>query len=102
MGESHEFRIKRVGGETWRWIIDGDIKGSTTWVDQGALLQTGLESYDSGAVVESYQHKELKYELNQGSWSAWSGYDSSYVDLPKMCGGWNSPSSWRLSENSPC
>lgn len=101
-GVKHTFRTVRSGGSTWKFRIDGTVKGSMTWADQGARVRTGLESYGGSAVVTKYKQSDLKSTIDQGSWTNWSGFDGSIVDAPEMCGGWNTASSWRSSENSPC
>jgi hypothetical protein len=101
-GQTHTFRIVRSSGSIWTWRVDGTSKGTMTWADQGARVRTGLESYGSAAVVSKYNQYDLEYTLDQGAWTSWSGFDNSSVGAPEMCGGWNTATSWRSSENSPC
>jgi hypothetical protein len=101
-GVTHTFRVVRSGGTTWTWRIDGTARGSLTWAEQGARVRTGLESWGSAAVASKYNQSDLMYTLDQGLWTDWSGFDGSKVGTPEMCGGWNTATSWRSSENSPC
>lgn len=102
-GETHTFRVVRSNGSTWTWRVDGTAKDTLSWADQGARVRTGLESYAPSGVVSQYDQYSLQYTNNQGAWTSWAGYDAKYVSpTPTMCGGWNSASSWRSSENSSC
>jgi len=106
-GVVHEFKIVRAGS-LFHVMEDGcaninslcsDV--STVRTENGLNLQTGLESYDGGAVVSSHVHNALQRKVSS-TWSDWSGFDGWSVDGPEMCGGWNTATSWRASENAPC
>lgn len=78
--------------------LDLDIPVSSA---PGYRLMTGLESYDSAAVIANHTHWNLQRKVNN-VWAFWTGYDGSAVDTPNMCGGWNSEHVWRMAENSSC
>lgn len=74
-----------------------------TWDEQGAQISTDLESYGENAEVASYSPHDLSYALDEGAFVVWSGTDNPLVvPTSEMCGGWDSPTAWRASENKPC
>jgi len=102
-GVEHRFAITRSDGRLWDYNIDGDTKVTLSYDDQGARIETGLESYGPNAAISEYTHNTLSYRLiGADHWTDWSGYDDSVIVGPVMCGGWNSATSWRASENRPC
>lgn len=104
-GNFHDFKIVRDGG-LFHVKVDDCAVGAlcldvnTVRTENGAALTTGLESYDGSAVISSHVHNGLMRKAS-GVWADWSGFDGSSVDA-NMCGGWNSATSWRASENSSC
>ncbi|WP_300677720.1 hypothetical protein [Nocardioides sp.] len=101
-GVSHEFRIARAGTDDWHFRVDGALKASLAWAVSGAADIVGLESYGPGTTTATYSSTSLKDTLDGGSWQYWGGKNGSRVDTPEMCGGWNSATSWRASENVAC
>ena len=101
-GDSHEFRIARAGSNDWHFRVDGTLRGSLAWGVVGVSEEVGLESYGPGTITPKYVSKSMQDTLDGGSWQYWGGQNGSEVDAPEMCGGWDSNTAWRASENSPC
>jgi len=103
-GASHYFQIEADrasdGHYYWNYIVSGTVFDDSLLSSQGSHVDTGLESYASGAVVPGYSHGLLEYKLNNGTtWTYWSGQDGSQVNGPTMCGHWSGATTWYAGEN---
>lgn len=101
---THTFQLKRVATFSWHMYVDSTDKGMVyynTVKETANALQTGLETYDGNAVIPSHTYSSLSRAINDGSYVLWSGFDGKSVDSG-LCGGWNTASQWRASENAPC
>jgi hypothetical protein len=99
---SHVFDVHRVSGNTYRYYVDGTLKGSLSWTRIGWHEQVGTESYDQYATASKHTYGSMSRAIDQGSWVLWAGFDDWSVDTPEMCGGWDTASQWRASENATC
>lgn len=103
----HTFRLdKNTSNNEWVYFYDGAKVGSAVTWDVTGYAEAGLESYASAAGVGKHQYGRLAYKKS-GSWSAWSGRDSSTVTPSGgMCGRWSSTAGndtyWYAAQNRTC
>lgn len=99
---SRAYKIKRTEGSLWGFYVGGTRYAWTVWDRSGVYVQSGIESYDQNGALTSYTHSSLQYTRLEGAWTDWQSRDYSLVSSSEMCGGWNSDTSWRMSENRTC
>lgn len=82
----------------WRFLRDGSFYGSFNSGYFYAIKATvGLQSWAEylgvpSPVARSYSSLTQKNTLT--TWASWSGFDSSIVQTPYVCGHWASATSW--------
>lgn len=99
---TRSFKIKRTEGDRWNFYIGGTLQNYFYWARSGEQVHSGIESYDQNGALTSYTHSALQYTRIEGPWTNWQSRDGQSVGTPEMCGGWNSDTTWRMSQNRSC
>jgi hypothetical protein len=103
-GQYHTFEFHRKqlsSGYYYYFLVDGMTKATLKSTKTFPYVETGLESYASGASVSRYAHRSLKYQKLDGPMVPWSGRDYAVVHS-QMCGTWLADDSRQVGQGSGC